>query len=313
MTWYKKDTRPNLLLAHSVSEGHEFANLLKNALASPDYTVDLIPTSRANNFKLADSQSIVCVDLEAALAFSGLRGNVCLFAQSPYDLIEASTESIEKKKELFLALHNSLSKAKRVIALSDTCRGKIQQYHSQHIYLSHLPSTHSEAISALPLDGVAVIVSDLELRICDELLQNLQQFDPAVYLTPTSARRKVDTLAMRLPFAGLVPVRPKVQIYLGADNSECTPLRIIDAAAAGSAIVQISHKGMNWERGRRMPTNCIGYFNLEQMDTDKSELDAFIAHMLSNQMFFDSILAAQRRHLTNYQSNKNHIFELLSK
>lgn len=314
MNWYKKDTRSNLLIAHHEGEGRASAQLLKNALSSPDFSIDLISTSRAGNFKSAYGQSIVCTDVESAIAFSHLKGNVCVFAQSPYDAIEAGSAPLAEKKELYVALHNSLSKARRVIALSEACRMEIQQFHSKHIHLSLLPSTQSDVISALPLEGIAIIVNDVDLHICGGMLDALQRFAPVLYLNSSGKRpATTDTVGMRLPTAGLVPVRPAVQIYLGADKSECSPIRMIDAAASGAVVVQVAIDGLNRHGGRWMPTDCIGYFNLERQDADSSELTAFIAYMLDNRMFFDSILAAQRRYLPNYQSNRNAFFELLTK
>jgi len=314
MNWYKKDTRSNLLIAHHEGQGRASAQLLKNALSSPDFSIDLISTSRAVDFKPAYGQSIVCTDVESAVGFSHVKGNVCVFAQSPYEVIEGNSAPLTEKKQLYMALHNSLSKARRVIALSETCRREIQQFHSKHIYLSRLPSTQSDVIAALPLEGIAIIVNDVDLRMYGGMLDRLQQFDPVLYLNASGKRpTAADTMGMCLPAAGLVPVRPLVQIYLGADRSECSPLRIVDAAASGAVVVQVAIDGMNREDGRWMPTDCIGYFNLERQDGDPAELTAFIAHMLDNRMFFDSILAAQRRYLPNYQSNRNAFFELLTK
>lgn len=313
MNWYKKDTRPNLLIAHGENQGHVFAQLLKNSLSNHDFAINLISSSRAHNFEPSYSQSMVCVDAESAIAFSHVKGNVLVFPQSPYEIIENEDISVEEKKKKFLGLHNSLSKAKRVIALSEGCRMEIQQFHSKHIFLCHLPSTQNEIISSLPVEGIAIIVNEVDLGKVQYMLENLQQFNPVLYVNPASKRTITTKLGMRLPMGGLVPVRPAVQIYLGIDRSECSPLRIIDASAAGSVVVQIAHEGLSQGSGRWMPTDCIGYFNLEKSDSDTAEVNAFISHVLTNHMFFDSILSAQRRYMPNYQSNRNAFFELLTK
>lgn len=313
MNWYKKDTRPQLLLAHGGQDGRPFAQLLMHALPGAEVAITLLPSDGAQDFAPGPGQDIVCTDLASSLAFAHVKDAVCVFAQSPYAEIEALDAPMAEKKARFLALHNSLSKARRVLALSEACRVDIQQYHSKHVYLSHLPATRCEAIPGQDAAGIAVIADEAGPGDWSGLLASLQRFAPVLYLTPSGKRRALDAPGVRLPPAGLVPVRPLVQIYLGADHSECPPLRLIDASAAGAAVIQVGLEGMGRERGRWMPTDCVGYFQLERHAPDTAELDAFIAHMLDNRMFFDSILSAQRRYLPTFQSNQTTFFELLTK
>ncbi|GGY66334.1 hypothetical protein [Pseudoduganella albidiflava] len=313
MNWYKKDTRPSLLIAHADEEGLAFAQLLHHALPSNDYAISLMPASGAAAFRPAHEQRVICSDVRSTIDFAHIRGNVHVFAQSPYAAIEQGGMSQVEKQQLYLAVHNSLSKGRRVLALSEHCRMDVQQFHSMHVFLAHLPSTYSDVVSSLDMDGVAIIVNDDELAMWTGVLEKLDQFSPTVYLNSRSEQTPVSAIGMRMPHSGFIPTRPAVQIYLGKDRSYCTPLRIIDASATGSAVVQVTYDGLLRGNGRLMPADCIGYFSLDRQVADPSELMAFVAHLLSNRMFHDSILTAQRRYLPNFQSNRADFFELLTK
>ncbi|MBD8541446.1 hypothetical protein IFU00_04015 [Oxalobacteraceae sp. CFBP 8761] len=313
MNWYKKDTRLNLLLAYGINQGQVFAELIKNSLFSSDFRVNLISSEEATGFSPLSRQKVICTDLESALSFSKLKNTSYVFFQSPYLTIKNSGVEIDEQKRMYIDVHNILSKATRVISLTEKCRLDTQLHHSKHIYLSQIPSTFSDAISKLTLEGVGVIASDDELVDHEELLSYLRIFSPILYVTPSQTLHANSAVGMRLSTINPVPARPKIQIYLGGDRSDCTPLRIIDASAAGSVVIQIAYDGVAKNGGRWMPTDCIGYFSLDKRNPEFNELDAFIAHLLSNPMFFESILSAQRRYLPNFETNRMAFLELLTK
>lgn len=313
MNWYKKDTRVELLFAYSEFDEGEFAKVLKNSLPGSDFSIGLITTKEAKDFEPDYGQKIVCTDLDSTIAFSRARTYVHIFSQSPYTFIEESGLPIAEQKKRYLAVHRALNKSNRVIALNEKCRIEIQQFHSRHIYASSLPATSSSLIASLKQEGIAIIVNDNEIDKHRESLAVLEKYKPVLYLNTKEGRMAKNILGMRMPDSGFVSARPLIQIYLGRDQSDCTPLRIIDASAAGSVVIQITHGDAERNVGRWMPADCIGYFNMESQEFDFTELEAFISHLLTNQMFFDSVLAAQRRYLPTYKSNTTAFLELLTK
>lgn len=313
MNWYKKDTRIQVLFAHSDLDKGELATILKNSLISTDISIDLISTKEARDYKPEYNQKIVCTDIESTIAFSKAKTYVHVFSKSPYTLIETSGLPIAEQKSQYSALHRSLNKSRRVIALSEKCRIETQQFHSGHVYISSIPATFSPLISSLEHEGIAVIANECEFNKYERTLATLARYKPVLYLNSKENRFTSETLGMRMPDNGFVATRPLIQIYLGRDQSDCTPLRIIDASGAGSVVIQIAHSDAERNVGRWMPNDCVGYFSIETLEGDFSELEAFILHLLTNQMFFDSVLAAQRRYLPNYKSNTNAFLEMLTK
>lgn len=313
MTWYKKDTRVELLFAHSEHDDGEFAKILKNSLPNSEHLIGLISTKDAKNYEPEYGQKIICTDLDSTIAFSKAKTYIHVFSESPYTVIEASDLPLDEQKIRYSTVHHSLNQSKRIIALNEKCRINIQQFHSRHVYVTTLPSTSSNLISSLAQEGIAIIVNDNEIDKYDLILEILEKYKPVLYFNSEENRPVPRKLGMCMPHNGLVSARPLIQIYLGEDRSDCTPLRIIDASAAGSVAIQIAHVEAKRSIGRWMPTDCIGHFNIDSSNVNFAELEAFISHLLVNKMFFDSVLAAQRRYLPVYKSNTTAFLELLTK
>ncbi|WP_208279110.1 hypothetical protein [Massilia oculi] len=313
MTWYKKDTRTELLFAHSEYDDGEFAKLIKNSLPNSEYLVGLISIKDAKGYEPEYGQKIICTDLESTIAFSKAKTFTHVFSQSPYDAIDASDLPLEEKKVRYSAVHRNLNKSKRVIALNEKCRSNIQQFHSRHIYITTLPSTSSSLISNLEQDGIAIIVNSNEIDNYGSILELLAKYKPTLYFNSEENSPAPKIFGMRMPHNGFVSARPLIQIYLGEDRSDCTPLRINDASAANSVVIQINASETERSKGRWMPTDCIGYFNIDRLDLNFAKLESFISHLLGNKIFFDSVLSAQRRYLPAYKSNIAAFLELLTK
>lgn len=313
MTWYKKETRVELLFAHSEYDDGEFAKILKNSLPNSEHLIGLISTKDAKGYEPEYGQKIICTDLASTIAFSKAKTYIHVFSESPYTVIEANDLPLDEQKIRYSAVHRNLSKSKRIIALNEKCRINIQQFHSRHVYTTSLPSTSSNLITSLAQDGIAIIVNDSEIDKYDLILEVLEKYNPILYFNSEENRPVPKKFGMRMPHNGFVSARPLIQIYLGEDRSDCTPLRIIDASAAGSIVIQIAHSEAERSVGRWMPSDCIGHFSIDSLDVRFAELESFISHLLANKNFFDSVLAAQRRYLPAYKSNINSFLELLTK